>query len=107
MTPKPWWTLPLLAGTTLRTTRLATTDTITDPARAQLIHTLHNLHPPTARWTVELLTCSHCIGTWIALANIAIWTKHGHRPWWQHTAGWATLAYLNGHIAQRLDTDDD
>ena len=107
MPHKPWWTLPLLLGATLRTTRLATTDTITDPARAQLIHTLHNLHPPTARWTVELLTCPHCIGFWIAAAHTLTWQRWGHTRTWQTAAGTATLAYLTGHIAQRLDTGDD
>lgn len=104
MTPKPWWTLPLLLGATLRTTRLTTTDTITDPTRAWTIRTLHHHHPPTAQWTHTLITCPHCAGFWIALAHTLTWQRWGHTRTWQTAAGTATLAYLNGHITQRLDT---
>lgn len=101
----------LLVGSTLRLTRLATMDNITE--HLVIGHLRSN---PRAHLIVEMLDCPFCIGWWLSLANCtayALTTRAAANPKsekvrkakaaWRFLAGALTLSYAVGHISSRLD----
>lgn len=81
----------------MRLTRLATRDTITEPARIWLL----KKNPTLGYWA----NCPWCIGLWIAAAT-TLYPWHYLHLEWPILAGLAlTASYLTGMLAQ-LDRDD-
>lgn len=122
--------LLLLLGATLRLTRLVTTDDlgwwlIRGPAYRATTRPLNTLpayltepEPDTTTLAGKLasgLGCPHCVGFWIGLALLTVWSLTGGigHGWedlhgtWRFVTGALTLSYLVGHIGARLDGDDE
>lgn len=105
----------LLLGLTLRLSRLATTDTITEwyvhePLRNRAFSSIHDDEDDPRTFAQRMFTgllCPFCIGFWIAIATtLSLYAVGGvgdAQEWWRWTAGAFTLNYIAGHLSARLD----
>ena len=103
--------LLLLVLSTLRVTRLFTTDSI--PGKWWIQHPLnkkaYGSGGPAPKWSRYLdgLECPFCIGFWIgcvALLTLYLVGGIGHAAeWWRWLAGAFALNYLVGHVSSRLE----
>lgn len=103
--------LALLVLSSLRFTRLITTDSI--PGQWWLYGPAYKKafgHPgPPPRWGkyVEGLTCPFCVGFWICcivLASLYLVGGPGNAAdWWRWVTGAFALNYVVGHVSSRLD----
>jgi hypothetical protein len=91
----PAWLLVTLAVlATARLTRLVTTDSITDPARAWL----HDHTPP---WVTYLVHCPWCVSVWLG-AGVAAATYNWPRTWpVQIALVGLTASYVTGRLEER------
>lgn len=80
-------TLLLAAGAVLRLTRLAATDTITEPLRKRL-----------PAWIHAMVTCGWCVSIWIAVPVAATWWAWGHNAWWHVVCLALTASWLAGSL---------
>lgn len=96
-------------GASLRLTRLAATDTITEPIRVTLINAAPQRAQP---WLWQLVSCPWCIGFWTSslttLIAALVWHLAAGNPWqpldaylWPGIA--LTIAYLVGLAGQHLE----
>lgn len=108
--------LLLTLGAAARLTRLAVSDTITEPVRTWVlvrvarsrrqraeIADTGRADPPTPvrQWLLDLLQCHWCLGVWITAAVVATAFLYGHTPAWQITATVLALAYALGWLADQ------
>lgn len=124
-TPAHALRLARLIGLAARATRLATDDTITEPARRALLNRVQftpaqrtalaneesiplpdNMRAAQARlWAADLLTCRWCLGFWISATVVAADARWGHTRWFQATADTALASYALGWLAQHEGAD--
>lgn len=97
-------TVLIMAGVTVRLTRLITEDTITGPLRAWV---MRRAGGPEA-WPYLWIRCPWCVGLWLAFAvTVAVWTGELllldgpllPLPGWLWVPG---LALTNNYVAARL-----
>jgi hypothetical protein len=108
-----WWfvvlDLSLLILTTLRLTRLVTTDSLGQWWLYAPVYKRVVANGKSNKWQkyVDGLTCPFCIGFWIGGALVlSLWMVGGvgdAAEWWRWTTGIFALNYVTGHVASWLD----
>lgn len=114
-----------LIGLAARATRLATDDTITEPARRAIYTRVEfdpaqraaiatgaqvpqPANPRAARartWVTDLLACRWCLGFWISAATVTLDATVGHTRAYQLAADTALASYALGWLAEHEGTD--
>lgn len=109
-------TLLLALGAAARLTRLAVSDTITDPVRAAVLvrvarsraqraaiaETGHAEPPtPTRQFLLDLLQCHWCLGFWITAATTATAYLYSNTLYWQAGATVLAASYALGWLADQ------
>lgn len=102
--------LSLLVLTTLRLTRLVTTDSLGQwwlyaPLYKRVV-TQPNRFNRYAKY-IDGLVCPFCVGFWIGcLVALSLWLVGGPgdaEEWWRWVTGVFALNYLVGHISAKID----